>query len=170
MQNADFAKNIPINEKGVAKNEQVDTRILEAQQQQNTSIFGNSKPSKDVNQSNSNSSGMGGVGNIFMGGGMVSPAGFDNTSIFSGLNKGSNYAIFSKKDYNYDVPKLTEESIANQKAAEGPKRTNPKPYNIDMTPKANPYAAFKNAEMEETSFTEAIGNAFSSLFGMNKGV
>ena len=92
----------------------------------------------------------------------------DNTSIFSGINRGSNYALYSKKDYSYDVPKLTKEDIAAQKAAEGPKRVNPKPYNIDMTPKANPYEAFRNPEMPETSISDALGNMFSNLFGQKK--
>ncbi len=169
MENAAFGNKIPVKDmKTVSQNGQIDARMLEAQQQQNGSIFGAKSSSANVNQSNTNSSGTGGLDNIFAGGGMAIPAGGDNTSIFNGLNKGSQYALYSKKDYNYDVPKLTQESIANQKAAEGPKRTNPKAFNVDMTPKENPYAAFRNADMQEPSLGETIGNAFAILFGQKK--
>ena len=136
-------------------------------QAQNTSIFNKNSGNNNINQSNSNSQGTGGLGNIFMGGGFVPSTG-DTTSIFSGIHKGSYYALYSNKDFTYDVPKLTQESIENQKPAEGPKRTNPKAYNIDMTPQANPYEAFRNPEMKEQSFSETIGNAFASIFNQKK--
>ena len=172
MQNAsfNFGKNLPLNElKVAAQNGQPNTNTVDEQkqQQQLTSIFNKNHNAADVNQFNNNSHGTGGVDNIFTGGGFT-PAGMDNTSIFSGINRGSNYALYSKKDYSYDVPKLTKEDIAAQKAAEGPKRVNPKPYNIDMTPKANPYEAFRNPEMPETSISDALGNMFSNLFGQKK--
>ena len=46
--------------------------------------------------------------------------------------------------------------------------SNPKAYNIDMTPKANPYEAFRNPEMREQSFSQTIGNAFANLLGQKK--
>ena len=169
MQNAGFAfkQNMSVNEqKGVAQNGQMSQQALaEAKMQasqQSLSIFSKNKGSSDVNQSNTNSSGTGGVGNIFMGG-VPAPSGFDNTSIFTGMNKGSQYSLFSKKDGNFDVPKLTQEDVANQKAAEGPKRTNPKPYNIDMTPKTNPYQAFRNPDMQEPTLGEAVTNTFAGI-------
>jgi len=137
-------------------------------QQQQTSIFSKNSNNNNVNQSFSNSGGTGGLGTIFGAGAGLMPATFDNTSIFSGINRGSHYALYSNKDYSYDVPKLTQEDIANQKAAVGEKRTNPKPYNIDMTPKENPYASFRNPELQEMSFTESIANAFSNIFGQKK--
>lgn len=148
---------------------QVNAQSVDAQQQaQNTSIFSSSKGKADVNQSNANSGGTGGLGTIFGGASGYVPSGVDNTSIFSGYHRGSQYALYSKKDTNYDVPKLTQEDIANQKGLEGPKRTNPKAYNIDMTPKANPYEAFRNPDMQEKSFTESISDAIAGLFGSKK--
>jgi len=135
--------------------------------QQTTSIFSKNSGNNNINQSNSNSQGTGGVGNIFAGGGFT-PQISDTTSIFTGMNRGNHYSLYSNKDYSYDVPKLTEESVANQKAAEGEKRTNPKAYNIDMTPKENPYAAFRNPEMQETSFSNKISDAISGIFGSKK--
>lgn len=173
MQEAGFSGNISstTNSNVGVQNGQVNAQSIETQQQQaqNTSIFGQqNKGGTDVNQSNTNSSGTGGLlGNIFTGGIPVQQ-GFDNTSIFAGMNRGSQYALYSKKDESYDVPKLTQEDIANQKAAEGPKRTNPKAYNIDMTPKANPYEAFRNPEMQEPSLAQNISKAISGIFGSNK--
>jgi len=169
MQEANFNGNISSTNTNIAaQNGQINSASVDSQQQaQNTSIFGDSKGKVDVNQSNTNSSGTGGLGNIFTGGGFAQ-AGMDNTSIFSGMNRGSQYALYSKKDTNYDVPKLTQEDIANQKAAEGPKRTNPKAYNIDMTPKENPWEAFKNPEMQEPSIADSISNAIAGIFGSKK--
>ncbi len=152
-----------------AQSGQINTASVESQQQkQNTSIFGQSPVKTDVNQSNTNSGGTGGLGTIFGGGEAYVQTGFDNTSIFSGFNRGSQYALYSKKDTSYDVPKLTQEDIANQKPAEGPKRTNPKAYNIDMTPKANPYEAFRNPDLQEKSFTQSVSDAIASIFGSKK--
>ena len=159
------------NMQAAAQNGQINASSIDAMQKQaqSASIFGaQNKGNADVNQSNTNSGGTGGLGTIFMGGGGIMPAGFDNTSIFEGMNRGSQYALYSKKDTSYDVPKLTQEDIANQKAAEGPKRTNPKAYNIDMTPKENPYEAFRNPELQERSFAESIGDAIASMFGSKK--
>jgi len=117
---------------------------------------------------NNNSGGMGGVTNIFAGGGGFVSAGMDNTSIFSGLNKGSDYRLYSKKDYSFDVPKLTQEDIAAQKGSDGPRRTNPKANSSHIITKANPYEAFRNPEMQETSLKDTLGNAFSNLFGQKK--
>ena len=152
-----------------AQSGQVNGSAIDAQnsQAQSTSIFDKNSGNKNINQSNSNSQGTGGLDNIFAGGGFT-PTFTDTTSIFSGLHKGSYYALYSNKDYSYDVPKLTQEDIATQKKAEGPKRTNPKAYNIDMTPKANPYAAFRNPEMQETSLKDTISNAFSGIFNQKK--
>lgn len=171
MQEAGFsANNVSTTTAPAAvQNGQANAASIDAQQaQQNTSIFGQAKGKTDVNQSNTNSGGTGGLGNIFGGGGGFVNAGFDNTSIFTGMNKGSQYALYSKKDANYDVPKLTQEDIANQKAAEGPKRTNPKAYNIDMTPKVNPYEAFRNPDLYEPSFGESLSNAIAGIFGSKK--
>ena len=172
MQEAGFSNSISSSNTQVSAqaNGQVNAQSIDAQQQaqQNTSIFNQSKGKADVNQSNANSGGTGGL-SIFGGnGGGVLPAGFDNTSIFSGYNKGSQYALYSKKDADYDVPKLTQEDIANQKGLEGPKRTNPKAYNIDMTPKANPYEAFRNPDLQEKSFTESVTDALAGIFGSKK--
>lgn len=136
--------------------------------QNNTSIFSKNAGMTDVNQSNNNSSGAGGVDNIFMGGGSVS-AGADTTSIFSGTNNRAQYSLFSKKDRNYDVPKLTQENIANQQNSQGALRTNPKPYNIDMTPQENPYAAFRNPELQEPTLGETLSGAFDSLKNLLQG-
>ena len=170
MQETGFANNISANTQIGAQNGQVGAPSISVQQeQQNTSIFGqNSNPKTDVNQSNTNSGGTGGLYTIFGGNDGIVPAGFDNTSIFSGFNRGSQYALYSKKDTSYDVPKLTQEQIANQKGIEGPKRTNPKAYNIDMTPKANPYEAFRNPDMQEKSFRESISSAILGFFGSKK--
>ena len=172
MQEAGFSNNISSSttQVGSQGNAQVNAPSIEAQQaQQNTSIFGQSKGKTDVNQSNTNSGGTGGLGTIFgTGAGGIAPAGFDNTSIFSGINRGSQYALYSKKDTSYDVPKLTQEDIANQKAATGPERTNPKAYNIDITPQANPYEAFRNPDLQEKSFTQNITDAIASIFGSKK--
>ena len=173
MQDAGFTNSISSNNtQFAAQNGQINQTGIDAQKQQaqqNASIFGNqNKGNADVNQSNTNSGGTGGLGTIFGGENGFIPTGIDNTSIFSGLNKGSQYALYSKKDTNYDVPKLTQEDIANQKAAEGPKRTNPKAYNIDMTPKENPYEAFRNPDLQEKSFTESITDALAGIFGSKK--
>lgn len=196
MHNAGFSfgKNIPVNEKAAAaQNGQNNATTAEAvkpqaqstsifnskgqavttstetvkQQVQNPSIF-NNKGQADINQMNNNSSGMGGVTNIFAGGGGLVSAGMDNTSIFSGLNKGSDYRLYSKKDYSFDVPKLTQEDIAAQKGSDGPRRTNPKANSSHIITKANPYEAFRNPEMQETSLKDTLGNAFSNLFGQKK--
>lgn len=171
MQNAaGFNGNITANTNINAQNGQVSSPIEQQQKEaQNTSIFNSNQSNVDINKSDSNSQGTGGIGNIFTDG-YVMPAGMDNTSIFSGINRGSQYSLYSKKDFTYDVPKLTQEDIANQKAAEGPKRTNPKAYNIDMTPKANPYEAFRNPDMleDKNSIASSLGNAFANLFGGKK--
>ena len=173
MENAGFT-NALVNNNNTninAQNGQVNIDAMKAQAEQamKTSIFGNTnKGNADVNQSNSNSSGTGGLGNIFAGGGFAQPSTVDNTSIFAGMQRGNHYALYSNRDYNYTIPKLTQEDIANQKAAEGPKRTNPKAYNIDMTPKANPYEAFRNPEMQEKTFSQTVGNAFANLLGQKK--
>ena len=171
MQNAGFSfgKNIPLNEKAAAQNGQQNVAPTEAvkTQAQSTSIF-NNKGGADINQMNNNSGGMGGVTNIFAGGGGFVNAGMDNTSIVSGLNKGSNYKLYSNKDYTFDVPKLTQEDIAAQKGLDGPRRTNPKANNSHIITKANPYEAFRNPEMQETSLKDTLSNAFSNLFGQKK--
>lgn len=173
MQEAGFTNSISSSstQVGAQANGQVNASAVEAQQQaqQNTSIFGQANGKADVNQSNTNSGGTGGL-SIFggTGGGDIGPAGFDNTSIFSGFNRGSQYALYSKKDTSYDVPKITQEEIANQKGLDGPKRTNPKAYNIDMTPKANPYEAFRNPDLQEKSFSQSISDAIAGIFGSNK--
>ena len=170
MQETSFNNNISTNTQLAAPNTQINAAANDAQKQaQNTSIFGQKNSSKpDVNQSNSNSGGTGGLDNIFGNPNNFTAASPDNTSIFSGLNRSSQYTLYSKKDTSYDVPKLTQEDIANQKPAEGPKRTNPKAYNIDMTPKANPYEAFRNPEIEEKGFMQGISEAFSNIFGTKK--
>ena len=172
MQEAGFSNSVNTSSAqiGVQPNAQVNAPSIAVQQSpQNTSIFGQASGKTDVNQSNTNSGGTGGLGTIFGGGNSgITPAGFDNTSIFSGYNRGSQYALYSKKDTYYDVPKLTQEDIANQKAASGPKRTNPKAYNIDITPQANPYEAFRNPDLIEKSFTQNITDAIASIFGSKK--
>ena len=170
MQEAGFTNSISsANTQIAAQNGQVNAPGVDVQKQaQETSIFGQSKGKADVNQSNTNSGGTGGLGTIFGGVGGFVPAGFDNTSIFTGYNRGSQYALYSKKDATFDVPKLTQEDIANQKPAEGPKRTNPKAYNIDMTPKENPFEAFRNPDLYEKSFTESITDAIAGIFGSKK--
>ena len=174
MENAGFT-NALVNNNNTNVNAQngqvnIDAMKMQAEQSMKTSIFSKSnKGNADVNQSNSNSGGTGGLGNIFAGGGFTQPSTFDNTSIFAGIQRGNNYALYSNRDYNYTIPKLTQDDIANQKAAEGEKRTNPKAYNIDMTPKANPYEAFRNPEMRENkSLSQTFGNAFANLLGQKK--
>ncbi len=172
MQNAsfNFGKNLPINEQKVAiQNGQTNSNAIELQKlTESNSIFSKEKNNPtDINQSNSNSQGTGGIDNIFSSNGFSSSA-IDSSSIFAGIKRGSRYALYSKKDTSFDVPKLTQEDIAAQKAPEGPKKTNPKPYKIDMTPKVNPYEAYRNPEMQENSFSESIGNLFSNLFGQKK--
>lgn len=172
MQNAgfNFGKNVPLNEKTALQNgQQVNpTQVEEKQPQQSTSIFNKNQTSADINQSNNNSGGTGGVINIFAGGGGFTSASMDNTSIFSGLNRGSNYSLYNKKDSSFDIPKLTQEDIANQKTSSTPLRTNPKATNIHITTKANPYEAYRNPEMQETSLSETLSNAFANLFGQKK--
>jgi len=175
MENAGFTNSLVNNNNTTNVNAQngqtnIDAMKMQAEQSMKTSIFGKTnKGNSDVNQSNSNSSGTGGLGNIFAGGGFTQTSTFDNTSIFAGMQRGNNYALYSNKDYNYTPTKLTQEDISNQKAAEGEKRTNPKAYDIDMTPKANPYEAFRNPEMqEEKSFSQSISDAFSNLLGQKK--
>jgi len=172
MQNAGFTfgKNIPLNEKtAAAQNGQanINPADVKTQQAQTASIFNKDKGSADINQSNNNSGGMGGV-NIFAGGGGFVPTAGDTTSIFSGINKGSDYRLYSKKDYSFDVPKLTQEDIASQKNSDTPLRTNPKANFSHVVTKANPYEAFRNPEMQETSLADNIGNAFKNLFGQKK--
>ena len=105
MQEASFNGNIQANTQVAAQNGQINNTSINGQQTQSaqtTSIFSkNAQAQVDVSQSNTNSGGTGGLGNIFMGGGVI-PAGMDNTSIFSGFNRGSQYALYSKKDANYD--------------------------------------------------------------------
>ena len=171
MQEAGFTNSISsaTNTQVATQGGQVNAPSIDAQQQaQNTSIFGQNKGKTDVNQSNTNSSGTGGLGTIFGGGGGFVATEMDNTSIFAGYHRGSQYALYSKKDASYDVPKLTQENIANQKAAEGPKRTNPKAYNIDMTPKTNPFEAFRNPDLQERSFAESVTDAIAGIFGSKK--
>ncbi len=170
MQDTSFTNSVSSGNSNIsAQNGQVNSGAVDAQssQPQSTSIFSKNAGSNNVNQSNSNSQGTGGVGNIFSGGGFT-PSFTDTSSIFSGMNRGHHYALYSNKDYSYDVPKLTQEDIAAQKAPEGEKRTNPKAYNIDMTPKENPYAAFRNPEMQEHSLKDTISNAFSGIFNQKK--
>ena len=173
MQNAgfNFGKNIPVNEKVAnAQNGQIATNPAEsiAKQAQSTSIFNKNNGTTDINHSNNNSGGTGGVSNIFMGGGGLTSAGMDNSSIFSGLNKGNAYSLYTKKDYSFDVPKLTQEDIAAQKTAETPRRTNPKANNNHIITKANPYEAYRNPEMQEESMGDKLNNAFKNLFGQKK--
>ena len=167
--NSNFSSN-SINPNVAAQSGQVapNGMNVQTQSQQTTSIFGdkNNKANSNINQSNSNSQGTGGLGTIFNGGNFATPAN-DTTSIFAGIRRGSNYSLYSKKDVNYDFHKLTQEDIASQKGLTGPKRTNPKANNIDLTSKQNPYEAFRNPEMQEPNLSETfnqLGSKISNMF------
>lgn len=178
MQDAGFSTSVSSSANSMtsvaASNGQINNTSINSQSKstQSMSIFGDksNKANTNINQSNSNSHGTGGLGTIFTGGGFAVPTN-DTSSIFAGIKRGSNYSLYSKKDASYDFQKLTPEMVMAQKGLTGPKRTNPKAYNIDLTSKENPYAAFRNPEMHETTLSETfsqLGSKIASIFNQKQ--